>query len=157
MAKVWADILLPMAIAGTVAAQTLGVEVNRARVLHAWFPEAKRDTVQVDSTRKPLDSLAKSPIDSLTQEEDFELFGAPEDTTPTVFARDTMKVPDSLKVTDPFLYQWYVATKDSYTHKLVVDSLKAEGDSLIWPRVDSLSWPIPPSRPSWPGKRNGRP
>ena len=138
MAKVWADILLPMAIAGTVAAQTLGVEVNRARVLHAWFPEAKRDTVQVDSTRKPLDSLAKSPIDSLTQEEDFELFGAPEDTTPTVFARDTMKVPDSLKVTDPFLYQWYVATKDSYTHKLVVDSLKAEGDSLIWPRVDSL-------------------
>ena len=138
MAKVWADILLPMAIAGTVAAQTLGVEVNRARVLHAWFPEAKRDTVQVDSTRKPLDSLAKSPIDSLAQEEDFELFGAPEDTTPTVFARDTMKVPDSLKVTDPFLYQWYVATKDSYTHKLVVDSLKAEGDSLIWPRVDSL-------------------
>lgn len=138
MAKVWADILLPMAIAGTVAAQTLGVEVNRARVLHAWFPEAKRDTVQVDSTRKPLDSLAKSPIDSLVQEEDFELFGAPEDTTPTVFARDTMKVPDSLKVTDPFLYQWYVATKDSYTHKLVVDSLKAEGDSLIWPRVDSL-------------------
>ena len=138
MAKVWADILLPMAIAGTVAAQTLGVEVNRARVLHAWFPEAKRDTVQVDSTRKPLDSLAKNPIDSLAQEEDFELFGAPEDTTPTVFARDTMKVPDSLKVTDPFLYQWYVATKDSYTHKLVVDSLKAEGDSLIWPRVDSL-------------------
>ena len=138
MAKVWADILLPMAIAGTVAAQTLGVEVNRARVLHAWFPEAKRDTVQVDSTRKPLDSLAKNPIDSLAQEEDFELFGAPEDTTPTVFARDTMKVPDSLKVTDPFLYQWYVATKDSYTHKLVVDSLNAEGDSLIWPRVDSL-------------------
>ena len=138
MAKVWADILLPMAIAGTVAAQTLGVEVNRARVLHAWFPEAKRDTVQVDSTRKPLDSLAKNPIDSLAQEEDYELFGAPEDTTPTVFARDTMKVPDSLKVTDPFLYQWYVATKDSYTHKLVVDSLKAEGDSLIWPRVDSL-------------------
>ena len=152
MAKVWTDILLPLAVAGAVAAQTLGVEVNRARVLHAWFPDAKRDTVQVDSTRKPLDSLVKSlhkdstqrPLpdsvhrDSLANEEDFELFGAAEDTTPTIFARDTMKVPDSLKVTDPFLYQWYVATRDSYTHKLVVDSLKAEGDTLIWPRVDSL-------------------
>ena len=147
MAKLWTDILLPLAVAGGVAAQTLGVEMNRARVLHAWFPDARRDTVQVDSLHRPLDSLARAAMeqmqkdsirarrDSLTEEED--LFGA-EDNVPTVFARDTMKVPDSLKLTDPFLYQWYVATKDSYTHKLVIDSLKAEGDTLIWPRVDSL-------------------
>ena len=147
MAKLWTDILLPLAVAGGVAAQTLGVEMNRARVLHAWFPDARRDTVQVDSLHRPLDSLARATMeqmqkdsirarrDSLTEEED--LFGA-EDNVPTVFARDTMKVPDSLKLTDPFLYQWYVATKDSYTHKLVIDSLKAEGDTLIWPRVDSL-------------------
>ncbi len=173
MAKLWTDILLPLAVAGGVAAQTLGVEMNRARVLHAWFPDARRDTVQVDSLHRPLDSLVKvlqkdstqrpsldslsprDPLDSLaratmeqmqkdsirarrdslTEEED--LFGA-EDNVPTVYARDTMKVPDSLKLTDPFLYQWYVATKDSYTHKLVIDSLKAEGDTLIWPRVDSL-------------------
>ena len=165
MAKLWTDILLPMALAGTVAAQTLGVEVNRARVLHAWFPDAKRDTLQVDSARKSLDSLVpvKTSLDSLAktlpdtlkhlpdslkptrtsldslaaEEEEFDLFGA-EDATPTVFARDTMKVPDSLKVTDPFLYKWYVATKDSYTHRVVIDSLKQTGDSLIWPRVDSL-------------------
>ena len=147
MAKLWTDILLPLAVAGGVAAQTLGVEMNRARVLHAWFPDARRDTVQVDSLHRPLDSLARATMeqmqkdsirarrDSLTEEED--LFGA-EDNVPTVYARDTMKVPDSLKLTDPFLYQWYVATKDSYTHKLVIDSLKAEGDTLIWPRVDSL-------------------
>ena len=147
MAKLWTDILLPLAVAGGVAAQTLGVEMNRARVLHAWFPDARRDTVQVDSLHRPLDSLARAAMeqlqkdsirarrDSLTEEED--LFGA-EDNVPTVYARDTMKVPDSLKLTDPFLYQWYVATKDSYTHKLVIDSLKAEGDTLIWPRVDSL-------------------
>ena len=63
MAKLWTDILLPLAVAGGVAAQTLGVEVNRARVLHAWFPDAKRDTVQVDSTRKPLDSLARATME----------------------------------------------------------------------------------------------
>ena len=31
-----------------------------------------------------------------------------------------------------------MATKDSYTHRVVVDSLKQAGDSLIWPQVDSL-------------------
>ena len=151
MAKFWTDILVPAAIAGAIAAQTLGVEVHRASRLHAWFPQAVRDTVQTDTLLPPKDTLhnhvdslravldsAKSPLDSLAAEEDFDLFAQEEDTVPQVFARDTMKVPDSLKVTDPFLYQWYVATKDSYTHKLVVDSLKAAGDSLIWPRVDSL-------------------
>ena len=175
MARIWTDILLPAAIAGAVAAQTLGVEIHRASRLHAWFPQAARDTVQVDtvkirpdslknkqdSLKARLDSLAqvpdslaqipdsllqvpdsllRSPLDSLAEEEDFDLFYTSEeqDTVPSITARDTMKVPDSLRLTDPFLYQWYVATKDSYIHKLVVDSLKAEGDSLIWPRVDSL-------------------
>ena len=31
-----------------------------------------------------------------------------------------------------------MATKDSLTHRIVVDSLKAAGDSLDWPRIDSL-------------------
>ena len=132
MAKFWSDIVLPLAIAGAVAAQTVGVEVNRARRLHTWLPQ--RDTVtavQADTTR--------TTEGSFTDDEDFDLFAeAAEDTLPRVFARDTMKVPDSLRITDPFLYQWYVATKDGYTHKLVVDSLKAEGDTLIWPRIDSL-------------------
>ena len=168
MAKIWTDILFPLAIAGAVAAQTVGIEISRASRLHAWFPQLQRDTtVQVDTPKSPTlpdtlkalpDSLKglpdslKVPADTLKaagdslkdfpkeDEEDFFLFGedAAADTVPTVFARDTMKVPDSLKLTDPFLYQWYVATKDGYTHRLVVDSLKAEGDSLIWPRIDSL-------------------
>ena len=175
MAKVWTDILVPVAVAGMVAAQTLGVEISRAGRLHQWFPQAVRDTVLTDSARirmtdivrdtavKPAgtadtlraqtDSL-KQALDSLKAQEDSiqhakdsiktviddeeDFFGAEEDTLPKVFARDTMKVPDSLKVTDPFLYQWYVATKDSYTHRIVIDSLKAEGDSLIWPKIDSL-------------------
>ncbi len=132
MAKIWSDILVPLALAGAVAAQTVGVEVNRAARLHAFFPQ--RDTVTT-----ALPDTTRSPLDSLAAEEDFDLFAEPqEDTLPKVFARDTMKVPDSLKTTDPFLYQWYVAVKDGYTHKIVVDSLKNEGDTLLWPVIDSL-------------------
>ena len=55
MAKFWADILVPIALAGAVAAQTLGVEVNRARRLHAWFPQYSKDTVvQASSADSPL-------------------------------------------------------------------------------------------------------
>lgn len=144
MAKFWTDILVPVAIAGAVAAQTLGVELTRASRLRTWFPQAVRDTVQVDTVKKKHPDSLKVRADSLRAkadslaDEDFDFFGLSEDTLPRITARDTMKVPDSLKLTDPFLYQWYVATKDSYIHKLVVDSLKESGDSLIWPRVDSL-------------------
>lgn len=201
------NILLPIAVAGLVLAQTVGVEAERAARLHKWFPQpvkdtldikadstgsthadtatamradtalaatdslsaqtgtlhAQRDSIQAlldslkasarsikskaDSARMDslykvllqLDSSARSPLDSLSADEDFDLFAVTqEDTMPKIFARDTMKVPDSLKITDPFLYEWYVAVKDSFTHRLVIDSLKAEGDSLLWPRIDSL-------------------
>ena len=132
MAKFWSEVVIPLAVAGAVAAQTVGVEVNRAARLHSWFPQ--RDTVVTS-----LSDTTRSPLDSLADEEDFDLFAEPQqDTTPKVFARDTMKVPDSLKVTDPFLYQWYVAVKDGYTHRVVVDSLIAAGDTLTWPVIDSL-------------------
>ena len=134
MAKIWTEVLVPLAIAGAVAAQTAGVEVHRAVRLGVWEPSALRDTVLPalpDSVRTLPDSLRTLPDsltvlpDSLADEEEFDLFGeAQEDTLPKVFARDTMKVPDSLRTTDPFLYKWYVATKDSYTHRVVVDSLQ---------------------------------
>ena len=155
MAKLWTDILVPVVIVGAVAAQTVGVEMNRASKVRRYFPVLSRqDTLSTDTDSLKADSLrpkalpdttlalpdtTRSPLDSLAEEEDFDLFAdAEEDTLPRVFARDTMKVPDSLKITDPFLYQWYVATKDGYTHRIVVDSLKAEGDTLLWPRIDSL-------------------
>ena len=76
-------------------------------------------------------------------DDDFDFFGfggteTREDTVPRIYARDTMKVPESLRTTDPFLYRWYVAVKDSFTHRLVVDSLRTAGDSLDWPVIDSL-------------------
>ena len=160
MAKFWSDILVPVAIAGAVAAQTLGVEISRASRLHAWFPGAVRDTLVQqdtqpgkhsaatlpDSLKTAADSLKgipdslKTAADSLQEEEEAWFFAdEPQaDTTPRIMARDTMKVPDSLRLTDPFRYQWYVALKDSLTHRIVVDSLIAEGDSLLWPRIDSI-------------------
>ena len=136
MAKFWTDIVVPAALSLAVLAQTAGVEASRAVRLHAWLPQ-QPDTLRTrqDTTRVKQDTLTRP--DSLS-EEDFDFFGPEEDTLPRIFARDTMKVPDSLRLTNPFLYQWYVATRDSYTHKLVTDSLKAAGDSLIWPQIDSL-------------------
>ena len=43
-----------------------------------------------------------------------------EDTTPVILARDTIKVPDSLRLTDPFRYKWYIPLVDSLSHKLAV-------------------------------------
>ena len=141
MAKLWSHILGPMAIAGFIAAQTVGVEVSRASRLHGSFPVSRPDTVLSvkDSVLPALpDTTLRHQKDTLPEEEDFDFFGDLEDTLPRILARDTMKVPDSLRYTNPFLYEWYVATKDSYTHKIVIDSLKAEGDSVLWPRIDSL-------------------
>ena len=70
--------------------------------------------------------------------EDTSLFLAPIDTTPHLTARDTIFPPDSLRDIDPFRYKYYVAILDSLTHRIVVDSLKTAGDSLDWPKVDSL-------------------
>ena len=140
------NILLPIAVAGLVAAQTVGVEVNRAARLHKWFPVAVKDTVVADSSSAmakaadsvmsavdsaaksaadsaaialqhrrdsiqalidslkakadtarmdslyailmQMDSSARSPLDSLAEEEDFDLFAIPqEDTMPKVYAR----------------------------------------------------------------------
>lgn len=61
-----------------------------------------------------------------------------EDSVRVLTARDTIAVPQELALTDPFRYKYYVALLDSPTHRLVVDSLKAAGDSLDWPKVDSL-------------------
>lgn len=107
-------ILLPTAIVGLAAAHTTG-------------PEA---------LRYDFSAPAVSWADTLSEAGDttfLDLFDAPQ-----VMARDTIKVPDSLRLTDPFLYRYYVAVKDSLTHRMVVDSLRQAGDSLDWPRIDSL-------------------
>lgn len=52
------------------------------------------------------------------------------DTLPHLTARDTIPVPDSLRLTNPFRYKYYVALIDSLTHVIVRDSLQRSSDSL---------------------------
>lgn len=116
------------------------------------------DSMKVDSLKTPAksgkekiptdpDSLkawVQAKYDSLKalmifeDDDDFDNLFVTEDTTTHIDPRDTTSAPDSLRETDPFLYKWYFAVKDSMVHRIVVDSLKAEGDSLYWPVIDSL-------------------
>lgn len=151
MKNLWSDILVPAAIVSLTLAGTLGVEsarvISRAPVLQA-LRQIPPDSLRADtSVLSRVDSLApkdtiplQAAADSL-EDEDFDFFGETSekvDTIPWVDPRDTVKVPDSLRIIDPFLYKWYVATKDQKVHRMVVDSLKNAGDSLDWPRIDSL-------------------
>ena len=60
------------------------------------------------------------------------------DTIPKLTARDTIKVPDSLRLTDPFRYRYYVALRDRPTYLTVRDSLLAAEDSTTCYLLDSL-------------------
>ena len=97
-----------------------------------------------------LEALLDELPDSLRAEDD--TLPDAVDTIPRLSARDTIKVPDSLKFSDPFRYKYYVALLDSLTHVQVRDSLKkcyetklaagdtipARADSLDWRRLDSI-------------------
>lgn len=79
------------------------------------------------------DSLFNDEADSLNLEEEVL-----QDSIPVIHFRDTVHIPDSLKLTDPFRYKYYAALVDSATHVWVRDTLKAAGDTIDWKRIDSL-------------------
>ena len=145
MKNLWSEIVVPAVVASLTLVGTVGMETSRtvrpdARFLllrEVRLDTLGRDTLVQDTVVKAAprkDTVATGP-----REEDFDFFAdVEEDTLPRIFARDTMKVPDSLRTVNPFLYRWYVATKDSLTHRIVIDSLKAAGDILDWPVIDSL-------------------
>ena len=143
MKNLWSEIIVPAVIAGLTVVGTVGVESARtvrpdARV--RLLREVRLDTIPRDTVKKAA-AVKKDTVLKDLSDDEFDFFGETEveaDTTPRIYARDTMKVPESLRTTDPFLYRWYVAVKDSFTHRHVVDSLKAAGDSLDWPVIDSL-------------------
>jgi len=77
--------------------------------------------------------------DSLSGNEADFLAGG--DTLPVLSARDTIKVPDSLRYSDPFRFRYYVALLDSLTHVQVRDSLyllQTTADSLDAHKIDSI-------------------
>lgn len=76
--------------------------------------------------------ISDSLIAAAFSEQSFE-----EDTLPQIFARDTIKIPDSLRFTDPFRFKYYLALVDSLSHVQTRDSLLAsyrskmsQGDTL---------------------------
>ena len=149
MKNLWSEILVPAAIVALTMAGTVGVETSRSVRTGIGFrpvrmiqdDTVRRDTILKDTVLK--DTAAKDTLDLYDEDgfgffEEEETVEPPKDTLPKIYARDTMKVPESLRYTDPFLHRWYVAVKDSLTHRIVVDSLRQAGDSLDWPVIDSL-------------------
>ena len=145
MKKVVAKIWVPLLLVTIAAVQSFGIDAHRA--VRLWsLADSLVLTRQDDST-----AIETAPADSLRIDSLFtDLFA--EDSTAadssavdtsaldTLFltARDTIKVPDSLKETDPFFYKYYIAVKDSTTRFQVRDSLIMAGDSLELMKFDSL-------------------
>ena len=137
ISKIW----FPALLVGIVA--LLGFAADWSRAVEAGFPwtgnwsenSTLQDTViyHNDIYTKFRSEYERAMADSAAADtlglDSAEVF---------ISARDTMKVPDSLRYTDPFRYKYYVAIKDSLTHVIVRDSLKQAGDSLDWPKLDSL-------------------
>ncbi len=139
ISKIW----FPALLVGIVAVQSIAADLSRAESLgFDWtealtgaFGNSSRDTVIYQNNiytnfRSEYDKLVADTtgLDSL----------GTDSAEVVISARDTMKAPDSLRFTDPFRYKYYVAIKDSLTHVLVRDSLKQAGDSIDWPKLDSL-------------------
>ena len=130
LSKIWVPVLL-VALA---AMQSFGIDAHRAirlrnisdSLILTRLDSIAEDSIACDSTLA--DSIA---IDSLIKDSLIT-------DTLVLLARDTIKVPDSLKDTDPFFYKYYIAVKDSLTRMEVRDSLLNAGDTLELARLDSL-------------------
>jgi hypothetical protein len=156
MKNFWAKIWIPALLVTAAAMQSFGIDVRRAAIYGqapdslAHIPSADSSTITLpadtlhqsdsviqmtDSLRTATDSLQTHP-DSLRTQADSLLFSKTD--TLILTARDTIKAPDSLRLTDPFFYKYYVAVKDSTTRRQVRDSLMQAGDTLGLYRLDSL-------------------
>ena len=116
LAKIW----VPLTLVALAGIQSFGIDASRAVGL-----------------RRVADSLAINHLPDTTAVHDS--ITAPDSTIDLILsAKDTIRIPDSLKETDPFKYRYYIAIKDSTTRVQVRDSLMAAGDSLELARLDSL-------------------
>lgn len=129
--KIW----FPATVVLLAAVQSVGMDVARLIEMPSANAYEKADTVIYDNSgifEKFRDAKNRIKQDSSSVD---SLFGVEEK---PISARDTIKAPDSLRLTDPFRYKYYVALVDSLTHVEVRDSLMKAGDSLTWRRLDSI-------------------
>lgn len=129
LAKIWVPILL----VGAAAVQTFGVDIGRMAGLAATA-DSLNLFGQIDSSDAVL--LAADSVHNPKTEVDTVIADSVD--TLILSAKDTIKIPDSLEITDPFKYKYYIAIKDSTTRFEVRDSLIAAGDTLELQKLDSL-------------------
>ncbi len=152
MAKIWVPTLLVF----VAAVQSFGIDAHRAVKIFGFadslalnrtddttgvVPSAidslhAADSIAPDSLAADSLKLDSLSIDSLA----IDTLGTDSLIRDTLIltARDTIKVPDSLRETDPFFYKYYIAVKDTNTLFLVRDSLIMAGDTLELLKLDSL-------------------
>ncbi len=148
MAKIWVPTLLVL----VAAVQSFGIDAHRAARIFGLADSLgiSRTDDTTAAVTPVIDSLhATDSIvpDSLRTDSLFKADSLLPDSLKTdtlaidtliLTARDTIKVPDSLKETDPFFYKYYIAVKDTNTLFLVRDSLFMAGDTLELMKLDSL-------------------
>jgi hypothetical protein len=131
MKKLLAKIWIPLLLVTLDELQSFGIDAGRAiglrRISDSLYVNRLEDSTAIDSTA--LDSVITDSILTDT---------IPADTASLLTARDTIKVPDSLRYTDPFFYKYYIAVKDSTTRAMVRDSLMQACDTLELMKLDSL-------------------
>ena len=129
LSRIW----FPAAVVSVVIAGAFGL--GRTEVNYRLLPDPAEvnDTVVYEKDSYKLkrrgDLGAITIADSLLADQG-DTTDTALDTLPHLTARDTIKVPDSLRFTDPFRFKYYVALIDSLTHVIVRDSLKHSSDSL---------------------------
>ncbi len=145
LAKIWVPTLLVL----VAAVQSFGIDAHRAikafgltdsLVLNRLDDTTDVATPIIDSLHTN-HSTAQNPADSLIADSlrlDSLTVDSLKRDTLVLTARDTIKVPDSLKETDPFFYKYYIAVKDTNTLFTVRDSLMTAGDTLELHKLDSL-------------------
>ena len=144
MSKIWVPTLLVMA----AAMQSFGIDAGRSVGLRR-LADSLALTRQNDSLllmEEVRDTVKPAPTDSL-KADSLAIDSLQVDSTAVdslkvdslvLSARDTIKVPESLRETDPFFFKYYIAVKDSTTRKQVRDSLLLAGDTLEVLKLDSL-------------------
>ena len=131
MSKIWVPALLVMA----AAMQSFGIDAGRSVGLRR-LADSLALTRQSDSSflmEEVSDTVRPTLIDSLLIDStavDSTVVDSAKVDTLILAARDTIKVPESLRETDPFFFKYYIAVKDSTTRKQVRDSLLMAGDTV---------------------------
>ena len=144
ISRIWVPGLLVM----VAALQSFGIDAGRAVGLRR-LADSLVLTRQADSSlliEQSSDSTVPAFADTLAADSlltdslynDTTAIDSIKADTLILTARDTIKVPDSLRDTDPFFYKYYIAVKDSTTRAQVRDSLLMAGDTLELMKLDSL-------------------